>query len=78
MTPSPTATPPACTGDCNEDGRVTVDELVQGIYIALRATPVDACPSFDANGDDAVSIDEVTRAVNRALNGCAAAPPADG
>jgi hypothetical protein len=69
-TPSPTPTLPACAGDCNQDGSVTVDELIKGVNIALGTTSVDACSSFDANGDGAVTINELIAAVNRALNGC--------
>ncbi len=50
---------------------MTVDELIKGVNIALGTTSVDACPSFDTNGDDAVTIDELVAAVNRALTGCA-------
>ncbi len=32
------ATLPACIGDCNESGGVTVDELVRGVNILLGAT----------------------------------------
>jgi hypothetical protein len=63
--------PPACAGDCDGTGVVTVDELVRGINIALDRAPVVTCPSFDTSGDGAVSIAELIRAVNRALNGCA-------
>ena len=52
---------------------MTVDELIKGVNIALGTTSVDACPSFDADGDGAVTINELIAAVNRALNGCAAA-----
>jgi len=76
-TPSPSASPspspsppPACTGDCNGNGVVTVDELVQSVNIALGNTPLSQCPAADRNGDGAVSVDELVGAVNRALNGC--------
>ena len=49
---------------------MTVDELIKGVNIALGTTSVDACPSFDANGDGAVTINELIAAVNRALTGC--------
>ena len=48
-----------------------MDELIKGVNIALGSTSVDACASFDASGDGAVTIDELIAAVNRALNGCA-------
>src|SRR4029453_10293572 len=50
-TPTSTATQIAtlnqrCVGDCNNNGSVTVDELVKGVGIALGSLPVSACPSF--------------------------------
>lgn len=59
-----------CTGDCNGDGEVTIDELLLGVNIALGTLSVDACPRFDANGDSTVTITELLIAVNLALNGC--------
>jgi ELWxxDGT repeat protein len=61
---------PGCAGDCNGDFRVAIDELVRGVGIALGATPVGACASFDGNADGAVSIAELIGAVNAALAGC--------
>jgi hypothetical protein len=51
-------------GDCNQDGSVTVDELIKGVKIALGTTSIDACSSFDTNGDGAVTINELIAAVN--------------
>ena len=68
-----TATPAAgCAGDCNGDRRVTINELITGVTIALGSDAA-ACPDIDANADQAVTIDELVRAVSAALNGCAAA-----
>ena len=64
--------PSACTGDCNEDGLVTVDELVKGVNIALSLLPVTDCTAFDRNGDGTVTVDELVTAVNAALTGCPA------
>ena len=41
-------------GDCNGDGRVTVDELVRGVNVVLGLLDVVICPSFDANSDGVV------------------------
>ncbi len=60
-----------CTGDCNADGEVTVDELVRGVNIALGSSPLEQCASFDTNGDGEVTVDELVRGVNGALAGCA-------
>ena len=75
MMPTPTVTaPPApCTGDCDGDGMVAINELVIGVNIALGNLPIAECPRFDANGDTAVTIPELIQAVANTLNGC---PPA--
>jgi hypothetical protein len=70
-TPDPTATlPPVCTGDCNGDGVVTVNELVVGVNIALGNASLAACPAFDRDANGEVTIVELITAVNAALNGC--------
>jgi len=59
-----------CVGDCTNDDRVTVDELVTGVNIALGNTPWSECHAFDRSGDERVTVDELVAAVNKALNGC--------
>ncbi|MBX3025804.1 hypothetical protein KF840_12930 [bacterium] len=73
-TPPPTATPPRCLGDCNGDGRVSVDELVRGVAIALGNVPFTECPALDRNGDGEIAVYELITAVNAALAGCPRAP----
>lgn len=69
--PDPTATaPPACAGDCDGNGIVTVNELIVGVNIVLGVTSRDACPAFDRDGNGQVTISELIAAVNAALNGC--------
>jgi hypothetical protein len=64
-------TPPtACPGDCNGDGNVTVNELIQGVNIALGTMAVTECPSFDADDNNEVTVSELIKAVNNALTGC--------
>ena len=65
-----TATVLACSGDCNGDGSVMVNELIGGVNIALGNALLDSCPSFDHNGDGSVLINELITAVNAALTGC--------
>jgi hypothetical protein len=60
----------ACDGDCNDDGRVTVDELVRAVGIALGDLPAGACSAADADGGGTVLIDDLMRAIRRALDGC--------
>lgn len=75
ITPTPTPTPPPpCYGDCNHDGRITVDELVIGVGIALDHTSMDACRSLDIDRNGRVSVDELVLAVSGALNGCQPLP----
>lgn len=59
----------ACPGDCDGDARVTIDELLRGVRMALGTT-VAECAGLDAGGDGAVSIDELLRAVAVSLAGC--------
>lgn len=70
-TPAPTPPPlVGCTGDCSDNGRVTVDEMVTGVRIALGNLTVGACEKFDMNGDTRVGVSELVRAVNVLLYGC--------
>ena len=41
-----------------------------GVNIALGNASVCACPAFDRDSDDTVSIAEIIAAVNSALTGC--------
>ena len=72
--PTPTATATvvgqACTGDCNGDGAVAVNEVVLGVNVALGLQPASACSAFDANRDGSVAINEVIAAVSNLLAGC--------
>jgi hypothetical protein len=63
-----------CVGDCNGDGMVAINELITGVNIALGATPLSTCPSFDINGDNMVGINELITAVNNALGTCEEPP----
>jgi hypothetical protein len=56
-------------GDCDSNQRVTVDEIVTGVNIALERMPVEACNDADVNADDRVAVNEVVTAVGAALNG---------
>ena len=62
--------PRPCAGDCNDDGTVTVDDILTMVNIALGSTPVGDCLAGDANYDGHVTVDEILTAVNNALNGC--------
>jgi hypothetical protein len=67
----------ACTGDCNADGGVSVDELVAGVALALGYRERPACaPAFCSAGCGPgpayrpPGVDCLIRAVRSAANGC--------
>lgn len=62
----------ACTGDCDGNGEVAINELLRGVNIALGMQPLDECAPFDASADGQVGINELLIAVNASLNGCPA------
>jgi hypothetical protein len=70
LTPTPTVGDRPCGGDCNEDGFVTVDEVVLAVNIALGLTPLDDCQNADADGDGMVNVDDLVEAVRNLLQGC--------
>ncbi len=61
---------PACLGDCDEDGEVTVDELTRAVRVALRQTVDLDCWQADRDADGELTVDEIVAAVRRALVGC--------
>jgi hypothetical protein len=61
---------PACVCDCNRDDRVTVEEIVRSVSIALGTAFLATCPQADPNGDRLVTVEEIVQAVNNGLNGC--------
>jgi hypothetical protein len=61
---------PACAGDCNGDGTVTIDELIRALRIALREAPVATCAAADTDADGVVEIAELVAAVRRSLSAC--------
>ena len=67
---TPTQTVPACAGDCNGNGTVTIGEVQTSANIFLGKATVASCPAADTNGNAAVSIAEVTQASNSFRLGC--------
>jgi hypothetical protein len=59
-----------CVGDCNDDGRVLISELITGVNIALGTVAVSRCRSFDANGDGQVAVNELITGVGNGLGMC--------
>jgi hypothetical protein len=67
---------PVCACDCDENGFVTVDELVNCVGIALGVRDLSSCPSADVGDEPAVTVDELVLAVRNALEGCPSLPTA--
>lgn len=65
----------SCTGDCDGNGEVTVDEIVTMVNAALTGGD-GGCPAGDANDSGDITVDEIITAVNNALTGCT--PPPSG
>jgi hypothetical protein len=59
-----------CVGDCSGDRRVTVDELVLGVNIALGIAPLADCSVLDNSNDERVTVGELVDAIGAALSGC--------
>ena len=51
-----------------------MDEIVTGVSIALGIVSVDRCDAMDADQSGGVTVDELLRAINAALNGCEMPP----
>jgi outer membrane protein assembly factor BamB len=64
---------PACPGDCDRNGAVTVGELITGVNIALGTASMNRCYALDRDGDRRVGIAELVRGTRSALEGCEAA-----
>ncbi len=64
--------PVACTGDCSLDGTVEIADLVGAVAVSLGSGSLATCLVGDPNGDGAVTVDELIRAVRNALDGCPA------
>jgi hypothetical protein len=62
--------PASCQGDCDQNGSVSVDELIKAVSVALGAVPLTVCPAADADGDGNVTVSELVASVDAALQGC--------
>jgi hypothetical protein len=58
-----------CVGACRQLDRVTVDDLTIGVEQSLGLVP-NLCRSFDRDQNQRVTIDELTKAVRNAMQGC--------
>jgi hypothetical protein len=60
----------SCPGDCDNDGQVTVSNLITAVNIALGNAPAVDCSAVDTDGGGDVAVNELIQAVNAALIGC--------
>jgi hypothetical protein len=58
---------PVLVGDCDRNGKVSINEVVRGVGIALGDAPVSECTPFDRVADGRVTVDELIRGVANAL-----------
>lgn len=59
-----------CGGDCDGDGRVSINELIITVNIALELRDASDCAAADLNGDGRITINELITGVGVALGGC--------
>ena len=62
-----------CSGDCNDDGRTNVSEIIRCVRMALDAGST-GCDSCDRNANGRISVSELIQAVIAALSGCPPKP----
>lgn len=70
-----TPAPGVCVGDCADDGRVTIDELILSVRVELGDVSVSDCPAIDCNDPSGPAIELppvncLIVAVNDAMAGC--------
>lgn len=75
---SPVRAGALCAGDCDDDGRVTVDELVRGVTIGLGIATAETCPQYSCSNPECVVIDLLVSGVASALRGCHTTPTPTG
>lgn len=63
---------PACAGDCDASGDVTVNEIIILVNIDLGSADNSACPNGIVPPGDPVDITMIVKAVNNALTNCPA------
>ena len=68
--PTPTPPPPPCLGDCDMNGRVTIEDIIRIVEIVLGQRPPTDCPAGDLGSDGQIGIPDLVAAVINALQGC--------
>jgi hypothetical protein len=73
-TATETATPLLlCSGDCNDDSRVTVNEIVMSVGIAVAGYDIGQCPRADVDDNGQVTVDELVLIIDNAMDVCPSA-----
>lgn len=67
---SPLSATAQCSGDCNADEAVSIDEIIVLVQMAMGEMTMDHCPPGDRDGDGRLMVDELVGAVTHALEGC--------
>ena len=68
---APAALGRPCAGDCNEDGTVTIAEIVRAVVRMVATTDAaPPCPALDPDGDGVIWINDVIAGIDSALHGC--------
>lgn len=70
VAPAQVAAQLTCVGDCDDDDRVAVDEVILLVRVALGDVPVDQCPRLDGPP----SIEDLVGSVSNAISGCVRRP----
>jgi hypothetical protein len=68
--PSPTPTRNGCAGDCDGNSILTIHEVVMIVNIALGIGRIDSCKAADTDLDKTVTINEIVRAIDNAIDSC--------
>ena len=65
-----------CIGDCNDNSKVEISELILAVNIAGGTAALDSCTpgTIDANGNGSVEIDELVVAVVSSISACGTRP----
>lgn len=61
---------PSCSGDCDDDGRVGVNELIRAVDAALGLAGADVCSAADTSGEGVIDVGELVSAVGNSVEGC--------
>lgn len=61
---------PFCIGDCNEDRRIQVDEIVMLVGIAVEQGSFPRCTEGNASTEAMITVDELVSVIGNALSGC--------